>query len=400
MTAANGGVPPSYAQFLPMVAQRDSEISMGQISPRVFECALMHTPMLLFRGHYSGAIQPDEHYIALEKDFSNIDDVLSRLEDLPGLAAMTQRAYAHLVGSGQFNYRSFFGRVGDEARRHGAGRAPAARPEFVASEAAFLLRGAQAIELPSTIPDNADGLKLRVNMATFETLSPEISRLEKEFVRHSGNCNAWIQELVSSGQSLHASMCETFAAYGEFDRIQISPADTSALDAFMATARAQDAEWEADYAEVAKLIAAAGEGAPILPSSYRELLAAPAGVIARYQQLSARFAHYGSLYDSTRQSLENRLEAVYSSAIRLAWSNIRKGQHIRPMARFIGRHYSRRAVYSVKKTLRNLVFAALRLIRRLSHAVLRRLGLLESVQAMLRRLGLLDFVRRHFTAVE
>ena len=101
MTEANGGRAPSYEEFRPFVEKRDNEISMGQISPRVFECALMRTPMILFRGRYSDALNPDEHYIPLEKDFSNIDTVLEKLNDIAALESMTERAYRHLIGSGQ-----------------------------------------------------------------------------------------------------------------------------------------------------------------------------------------------------------------------------------------------------------------------------------------------------------
>ena len=106
MAALRGGKV-SYDEFIPLVAQRESEISMGQISPRVFECAVLKTPMVLFRGTYSGIIEPDAHYIALEKDFSNVDEVLARLENIQALQAMAERAYNHLIASGQFGYRVY-----------------------------------------------------------------------------------------------------------------------------------------------------------------------------------------------------------------------------------------------------------------------------------------------------
>ena len=84
---------------------------MGQISPRIFECAVMRTPMVLFRGRYSDAIAPDEHYIPLELDFSNADQVLHRLDNIQSLAAMAERAYAHLVASGEFGYCANFGKL-------------------------------------------------------------------------------------------------------------------------------------------------------------------------------------------------------------------------------------------------------------------------------------------------
>lgn len=108
MTVANGGLSPSYGEFLPIVADRDGEIDMGQVSPRVFECAMMRTPMVLFKGRYSDVIVPDEHYIGLEKDFSNVDEVLAQLGDLPKLEAMTLRAFDHLVAAGQFTYEAFY----------------------------------------------------------------------------------------------------------------------------------------------------------------------------------------------------------------------------------------------------------------------------------------------------
>ncbi len=109
---------PTYEEFRPVVARRDTEIAMGQISPRVFECALMRTPMVLFRGRYSDAIAPEEHYIPLEKDFSNADAVLDRLADLPALEAMAERAYDRLIGSGTFNYSAYVARVDELIREH------------------------------------------------------------------------------------------------------------------------------------------------------------------------------------------------------------------------------------------------------------------------------------------
>ena len=105
------GVPPSYADFVPYIGTRDCEISMGQVSPRVFECAVMRTPMILFCGNYSGAVAPEEHYIPLEKDFSNVDEVFDRLQDIELLQALAERSYQHLVASGKFGYRAYMKRI-------------------------------------------------------------------------------------------------------------------------------------------------------------------------------------------------------------------------------------------------------------------------------------------------
>ena len=106
--SAAGGRPPTHAEFAPVIEKIDGVINMGQISPRVFECAVMRTPMILLRGRYSGVLDADVHYIALKKDYSNLEAVIARLDDVPALAAMADRAYQHIVTSGQFGYRQFW----------------------------------------------------------------------------------------------------------------------------------------------------------------------------------------------------------------------------------------------------------------------------------------------------
>lgn len=97
----------SYQEFQPYVTEHDKDIGMGQISPRVFEAAALHTPMILLTGRYSGLIQPGEHYVELRKDFSNVEDVLRQVEDIPALKAMADRTYRHLIASGAYSYRRF-----------------------------------------------------------------------------------------------------------------------------------------------------------------------------------------------------------------------------------------------------------------------------------------------------
>lgn len=111
LTKKNMGRRPSYEEFQPYVAKRERQINMGQISPRIFESAALRTPMVLFRGRYSDAVAPDTHYIAVEKDFSNIDEVFRKLADVPALEAMAERAYNDLIASEQHTYAAFCERL-------------------------------------------------------------------------------------------------------------------------------------------------------------------------------------------------------------------------------------------------------------------------------------------------
>lgn len=90
-----------------ILAPHEGFVRFNVISPRIFEAAALHTPMVLFRGNYSGIAQPWTHYIPLEKDFSNMNQVVDRLNDQGFLNSMTERAFADLCASGKYTLREF-----------------------------------------------------------------------------------------------------------------------------------------------------------------------------------------------------------------------------------------------------------------------------------------------------
>ena len=99
--------PIDWQRFLEWVSPFEVGHDMGQISPRIFEAAAMGTALVLYPGRYSDVLEPDKHYIPLERDFSNIDDVLERIADVPALSAMAERAWQDLIGSHRHDYRGF-----------------------------------------------------------------------------------------------------------------------------------------------------------------------------------------------------------------------------------------------------------------------------------------------------
>lgn len=99
-------------------------------SPRLFEAAALRTAMVLFRGEYSGVVEPWTHYLPLEKDFSNVDEVIEALRDIPRLEKMTDRAYADLVESGRYSLRAFVSQFDDLIDDRSRAAAPASKPSF------------------------------------------------------------------------------------------------------------------------------------------------------------------------------------------------------------------------------------------------------------------------------
>lgn len=85
-----------------VLKEHDGNLMYNAISPRVFEAAATKTPMILFPGEYNGICIADRHYIKLEKDFSNIDDVLKKLTDIEFLQALADRAHHDLIASGAY----------------------------------------------------------------------------------------------------------------------------------------------------------------------------------------------------------------------------------------------------------------------------------------------------------
>ncbi|WOF73269.1 hypothetical protein QMT40_000899 [Parvibaculaceae bacterium PLY_AMNH_Bact1] len=108
----------TYSDLKEELDRVEEHFNVGQISPRVFECALLKSPMVLFRGSYSDALEPDVDYICLEKDFSNLDDVFAQLQDLDHLERVANNAYRNLIESGQYNL-SVLGKIVTDAANAG-----------------------------------------------------------------------------------------------------------------------------------------------------------------------------------------------------------------------------------------------------------------------------------------
>lgn len=89
------------------IGAEEGKIKMNQISPRIFEAIIYRTALVLFEGTYSGVVEPEKHFIPLKKDYSNVDEVLAKLQDDQYLEALADRAYRDVVESGKYSYQKF-----------------------------------------------------------------------------------------------------------------------------------------------------------------------------------------------------------------------------------------------------------------------------------------------------
>lgn len=84
------------------LAPFEGNLEYNAISPRIFEAAALKTPLIMFPGYYSGICLPHQHYIPLEKDFSNFAEVAEKLKDSNYLQQLANRTYEDLIASKQY----------------------------------------------------------------------------------------------------------------------------------------------------------------------------------------------------------------------------------------------------------------------------------------------------------
>jgi hypothetical protein len=85
----------------------DGSFGLRAISPRHLEACATHTCQILVEGDYNGILKPEEHYIPLREDLSNLDQVLDQVERDDRRAEITERAYRDVVASGRYTYEGF-----------------------------------------------------------------------------------------------------------------------------------------------------------------------------------------------------------------------------------------------------------------------------------------------------
>jgi hypothetical protein len=81
------------------------------ISPRLFECAAMGVCQILERSHYFDDFEPWKHYVPLNPDLSNTDEVLEVMRDHKTCATIAAEAEKSLIQSGRHTYSEFVRRL-------------------------------------------------------------------------------------------------------------------------------------------------------------------------------------------------------------------------------------------------------------------------------------------------
>jgi hypothetical protein len=97
---------------------RDGEVVIRVISPRCFEAAALRTLMILYPGRYSGILQEWRHYVRLERDHSNIDEVIAVLRDPKRARDIIENAYRDVALNPRFTFQSMVSSFDEDVAAH------------------------------------------------------------------------------------------------------------------------------------------------------------------------------------------------------------------------------------------------------------------------------------------
>jgi spore maturation protein CgeB len=75
------------------------------ISSRHFDAIGTKTCQIMFHGRFNNILEANRHYLALNKDFSNLDDVLRQFLDTSVRRAIVNEAFAHVAASHTYMHR-------------------------------------------------------------------------------------------------------------------------------------------------------------------------------------------------------------------------------------------------------------------------------------------------------
>ena len=81
----------------------EDNIYYRMITPRSFEAISMKTVQIMYPGEYSGILEPWKHYIPMERDFSNLDNVIETLANDELLQEIADRAYIEIIESNKYS---------------------------------------------------------------------------------------------------------------------------------------------------------------------------------------------------------------------------------------------------------------------------------------------------------
>jgi hypothetical protein len=81
----------------------EDKVYYRMITPRSFEAIATKTVQVMYPGEYSGILEPWRHYIPINRDFSNLTEVIEALKNDEFLQEMANQAYSEIIKSQNYS---------------------------------------------------------------------------------------------------------------------------------------------------------------------------------------------------------------------------------------------------------------------------------------------------------
>lgn len=88
-------------------AEHEGSLNLKALSPRHLEAAATKTCQILLKGDFNGLLEADTHYIPVEADYSNMDEVFRKLADDDYVQTMIDTVYRDLIQTRKLTYSAF-----------------------------------------------------------------------------------------------------------------------------------------------------------------------------------------------------------------------------------------------------------------------------------------------------
>jgi len=175
-----------FEEFNKQMSKGWDDYQFFTVTPRHFEAVITKTCQVLVEGDYKGILEADRHYLPIKQDFSNLDDVLEKLQDVNYLQELADRAYKDIFLTGQYSYRSFAKKIDIILNKHlnsekevgvSMTDSKSANKAIAALERQLIAERHQNALIHASIPDLADQMTEKIVSALAKRVKAQIKRL-------------------------------------------------------------------------------------------------------------------------------------------------------------------------------------------------------------------------------
>jgi len=187
-------------ESMSFLRRRDGKHRFTAISPRLFEAAAAGTCQILRPDDYLGVLEPWVHYLPLNRDFSNVQEVLLAMRDLERCQEVANNSQEKLIDSGKFSYR----RLVDDAVNGLLADSPSAVATTWSEMVTYLRRAAQLCKPETVHLHDAAMSLLHETLSGQQKVSQCAETQVTNFINQLG-CFDWFREQETNSKSASLS---------------------------------------------------------------------------------------------------------------------------------------------------------------------------------------------------